>query len=571
MSYRKMARRQSKHVSLCFSKSTCPPDLQPNVLGTPFMAEKELLAAKSAKFAALLKDNSKEDLSHFLRNMPADPETLELVARFYHGFQLQISTEKVVPLICVAHYLEMTENHSKNNLLGQALSFFQETILPSWNETVNAFRTTEKFLRHSLKLGLVEACMKSIITKALANPSLLGEPIKNSTKYVDDSEEEDQGYKPSARRRLFDLDFKSEDLTTLSLELYEPVIHEMNKHGVPSPYVAASLCNYTKKWVLSGSGEAVKSNYKKEILEAVERHLPHEKGLVPCTLLFEILRFANVLEVSSECRNGIEIRIGKQLDQAAVKDLLVPSQGYSKEMQYDIVCVRRILKVFYGSYTSSDISGLIAVAELIEDFLAEVASDIDLNIDTFVDLAEMSLAASLGTQRTLDGIYRAVDIYLDKHRHLTESEREEVCRVLDFQKVSPEAYEHAAKNEKLPLRVVVQVLFAGQLQLRDRILKEVQDSDDKSTKEEAEENEAKLDFGEEEMRSEMEKMSMKVMELERECNMMRKEIDNGGSPKVRKEKTSLWREMKRKFGCVNSVHDSDCQLKKKKMHPKQGV
>ncbi|XP_021817694.1 BTB/POZ domain-containing protein At5g17580-like [Prunus avium] len=567
-----MARRQSKDVSLWFSKSTCPPDLQPNVLGTPFTPEKELLAAKSAKFAALLKNNSKEDLSHFLRNMPADPETLELVARFYHGFELQISTEKVVPLICVAHYLEMTENHSKNNLLGQALSFFQERILPSWNETVKAFRTTEKFLRQSLKLGLVEACMKSIITKALANPCLLGEPIKNSTKYEDDTEEEDEGYKPSARRRLFDLDWKSEDLTTLSLELYEPVIHEMNKHGVPSPYVAASLCNYTNKWVLSSSGEAVTSNYKKEILEAVERHLPHEKGLVPCTLLFEILRFANVLEVSSECRNGIEIRIGKQLDQAAVKDLLIPSQGYSKEMQYDIVCVRRILKVFYGSYTSSDISGLISVAELIEDFLAEVASDIDLNIDTFVDLAEMSLAASLGTQRTLDGIYRAVDIYLDKHRHLTESEREEVCRVLDFQKVSPEAYEHAAKNEKLPLRVVVQVLFAGQLQLRDRILKEVQDSDDKSTEEEAEDNEAKLDFGEEEMRSEMEKMSMKVMELERECNMMRKEIDNGGSPKVRKEKTSLWREMKRKFGCVNIVHDSNCQLKKKKkMHPKQGV
>ncbi|KAM1175578.1 hypothetical protein ACFX13_028646 [Malus domestica] len=122
------------------------------------------------------------------------------------------------------------------------------------------------------------------------------------------------------------------------------------------------------------------------------------------------------------------IRIGKQLERATVKDLLIPSKGYSKEMQYEIGCLRRILKDFYGSFTSSDVSGLVAVAELIEEFLAEIASDIDLKIGTFVELAEMSIAASLGIQRTSDGIYRAVHIYLDKHRHLTEMERQEVCQ-----------------------------------------------------------------------------------------------------------------------------------------------
>ncbi|KAM1607244.1 hypothetical protein PS1_028350 [Malus domestica] len=88
-------------------------------------------------------------------------------------------------------------------------------------------------------------------------------------------------------------------LTTLSLPIYEPVILGMNKH-------AASLCNYTKKWVFSSSGEEDKMNYQREILEAVERLLPHDIGLLPCTLLFEILRFAILLEVSSDCRNGID-------------------------------------------------------------------------------------------------------------------------------------------------------------------------------------------------------------------------------------------------------------------------
>ncbi|XP_024156392.1 BTB/POZ domain-containing protein At5g17580 [Rosa chinensis] len=573
-----MEKRRSKDTSsLWLPKSTS--DMQLNVLGgQPFTMDKELLAAKSAKFAATLKENPQEDLANFLQSVPATADTLELVARFYHGFEIQICSQNVVQLICVADYLDMTENHSKDNLLHKAISYFQQRILPSWSETIKAFRSTEKVFQQSWKLGLVHECLDSIIRKAKASPQLLGEPIKNSTANADDSDEDYEGYKPNARRRLFDLNWKPEDLTTLSLQLYELLMQAMNKHGVPSEYVAASLCNYTKKWVFSSSGEeALKKKYQKDILEAVERLLPDEIGLLPCTLLFQMLRVAIYLEVTSDCRNGIEIRIGKQLDQATVKDLLIPSHGYSKVVQYDIQCVRRIVKVFYANYSSSnvtDITGLIAVADLIEEFLAEVASDIDLKISTFVGLAEMLVSASMGVKTNSDGIYGAVAIYLDKHRHLTESEREEVCQVLDFQKMSPQACDHAAKNECMPLRMVVQVLFAGQLQLRDTITKEVQSSDEKLIKEEADEvNAPRVDLCEGKMRSEVEKMSKKVMQLERECSMMRKEIENSSSLVVRKEKPSLWREMKRKFGCISSAHDSNCQLKKQKLplKPKRGL
>ncbi|KAF5824124.1 putative NPH3 domain-containing protein [Helianthus annuus] len=51
----------------------------------------------------------------------------------------------------------------------------------------------------------------------------------------------------------------------------------------------------------------------------------------------------------------------------------------------------------------------------------------------------MSVAASAGARRTLDGVYEAIDVYLNKHKHLTESEREEICAVLDCNKMSPEA------------------------------------------------------------------------------------------------------------------------------------
>lgn len=532
------------------------------------------MSARSAKVAALLKENPQENLTFLLRDIPADSETFELVARFCHGFELNLSTENVIPLICLAYYLGMTESHNNDNLLKKVLTFFEERVLPSWNETIKAFRSAGSTLQQAVHLGLVDACSESLVEKALVDPQLLGEPIKNST-YDEDSEDEEEIYRPNARRKLFVLDWKSEDLETLSLQLYEPIIQAMNQRGVPPEYVAASLCQYAKKWLFASgtAGENMsiyKRNSQRDVIEAVERLLPHQKGLLPCTTLFEMLRFAIFLESSSDCRNGFEIRIGMQLDQAMVKDLLIPSQGYAKEVLYDIECLRRILKHFYGNYSSSQICGLISVAELIEEFLVEVASDIDLKTDTFAALAEMSMAASLGTQRNSDGIYRAIDIYLDKHRYLTEQEREEVCRVLDCRKMSPEACEHAAKNERLPVRFVVQMLFVSHLQLRDTITKEVQVFDDKLRQEELEEEdekEVKVGFDEEEVRMEMEKMSIKVMKLERECCIMRKEIENGCTDhKMKKGKVSMWKEMKRKLGCMSSIHD--CQVKRKKVHPK---
>ncbi|GAV88342.1 NPH3 domain-containing protein, partial [Cephalotus follicularis] len=542
-----------------------------------FMASLELLAARSAKVSALLEANSEEDLSYFLHEIPADPEICQLVARFCHGFELSMCTVNVVPLICLAYYLEMTESHSPNNLLTKALTFFEQRILPSWNETIKAFRSAEHILQQAVPLGLVEACLESMVAKALIDPRLLGEPIKNSPNGAD-SDDDSRGYMPNARRRLFDTNWQSEDLTALSLQLYEPIIHKMNKGRVLPEYVAASLFQYAKKWAFSShlTGESTsiyKTNSQRDVIEAVEKLLPDERGLLPCKLLFEMLRSAISLEASYECRNGFEIRIGKQLDQATVKDLIIPSQGYAKELQYDIECVRRILKNFYASYTDSNISRLITVSELIEELLAEIASDIDLKTNKFTSLAEISVTLSIGTQRKSDRIYRAIDIYLDKHRFLTESERLEVCRVLEIQKMSPEACEHAAKNERLPMRVVLQVLFVAQLRLRDAITKEGQASDDNLRNEEVEQEEeeaAQLGCEEEQVKTEMTKMSCKVLELERECNMMRKEIESGccSSHTVKKGKVSMWREMKRKLGCMSSIHDCNCQVKKMKVHPK---
>ncbi|CAI9107092.1 OLC1v1006374C1 [Oldenlandia corymbosa var. corymbosa] len=576
-------------------KTARSSDVQLYARGFPFSLKRELLAEKSKRLALSIKENPRVDISHVLKDGLADSETFEQVARFCHGFDVQLSIENVIHVACLAHYLGMTEDHCKNNLLAKAVDFFESQVLSSWNNSIRAIKSAENILRQAVDLGLVGACVETIIAEALKHPNLLGEPVRIPASNADDDEEENGNlFRANVKRKLFVLDWNSEDLSMLSISLFEPVMSEMNKRGVPVEYVCAAVCQYAKRWVFSSmkEGDDVqgynyrRNNNQREIIEAVERMLPDGKGLLPCASLSEMLKSAIVLDASEECKNGFEIRIGKQLDEAAVEDLLIPSQGYAKEEKYDIECVKRILKSFYHNYTSQNVSELITVAELVDNFLLEIASDIDLKMHTFVSVAELSSAASEGIQRCSDGIYRAVDVYFDKHKYLTDSEREEICRVLDCNKMSPEACHHAAQNQRFPIRIVVQVLFVTQLQLRDTIPKEDKGLNEKlllkyyAEEGEEEELEMKASNGngeaeeEDEVRIEMEKMGNKVLELERECELMRREIRNnggGGSREAKKGKVSMWKEMKRKFGCMTmtSIQDCDSHVKKrKKVHPK---
>ncbi|CAH9097853.1 unnamed protein product [Cuscuta epithymum] len=113
----------------------------------------------------------------------------------------------------------------------------------------------------------------------------------------------------------------------------------------------------------------------------MERVLPQEKGLISCKSLFEMLRPAISFNANQECREGLELRIGKQLDQVTVKELLLIPPA--PEEKYDTECLKRMLKIYYDNYTSPEYSGFVKVANLMEEFLCEVASDMDIKVDTF--------------------------------------------------------------------------------------------------------------------------------------------------------------------------------------------
>ncbi|KAH6829448.1 hypothetical protein C2S53_011491 [Perilla frutescens var. hirtella] len=532
-------------------------EVQLNHCGHILPLDKNLIALKSATIARQLQKNPGDDVWRVFREIPGDEESMEVIARFCHGFQLNLSTENVVRVACLAEHLGMTDSHCPDNLLSKALLFFEHQVMNSWTNSVKALKSAETVFRQADKLGLIKCCIETLILKALDDPRLLGEPT-TMTNDEDDDDDDQKPYRPNTRRKLFDMDWKSEDLTTLPLRLYGPIIHAMIQRQVPQEYVAVNLCQYAKTWIFMSE---INDSARRDIIEALVWLLPKQIGLISCTFLCEMLRSAIALDANADCRNGLELRIGLQLDEASTKDLLIPCQGYASDENYDTECLRRILKHFYSNYAGPDVGAMSLVSELIDDLLSEIAADIDLKAATFIAVAEMSIAAAEGTGRSLDGVYKAMDIFLEKRRHLTESEKEDLCsRVLDCNKLSGEALEHAVLNGRLPVRVVMQALFVSQLKLREAIPKALK-------MEEEEEDHDQM------MKTEMGKMGSKVSELERECFVMRREMEINGKRQQQQQnsKLSVWRKMKRKLGCMTTIHDCDCHLNNNNKKKKKGV
>ena len=102
------------------------------------------------------------------------------------------------------------------------------------------------------------------------------------------------------------------------------------------------------------------------------------------------------------------------------------------------------------------------VACLLDSYLSEVSRDRNLPLGKFQALAESLPEPARACH---DGLYRAVDSYLKAHPAPTEHERKRLCRAVDCGKLSREVRLQAAQNERLPLRVVVQVLLSEQARM----------------------------------------------------------------------------------------------------------
>ncbi|KAK8636324.1 hypothetical protein V6N13_124071 [Hibiscus sabdariffa] len=267
-----------------------------------------------------------------------------------------------------------------------------------------------------------------------------------------------------------------------------------------------------------------------------------------------------VLHASPSCRENLEMKVGAQLDQASLVDLLMPNMGYT-ETRFNVDCVQRILDHFMlvqqaaalatpcmveegqlRNGSADPLTPMTMVASLIDGYLAEVASDVNFKLPKFEVLA----ATIPDYARPLDdGLYHAIDVYMKAHHWITDNEREQLCKLINCQKLSLEASTHAAQNERLPLRVIVQVLFFEQLRLRTSISGWffVTDTGGGGV--------LKNGDGDSDGDGDGDDVKHRVSELEKDCSSMKEEMR-----KLIKAKTS-WRNFTRRLG-FNRKSNSCC-------------
>ncbi|KAK2651480.1 hypothetical protein Ddye_011336 [Dipteronia dyeriana] len=278
---------------------------------------------------------------------------------------------------------------------------------------------------------------------------------------------------PSAAECWFD------DACILDMDYFVKTIAGIKAKGVRPDFIGSIIAHHASKWLpdlsnddttrkglinnFEESPESVTATWMKKrfFVETLVGILPPEKDSVPCNFLLRLLRTASMVNVESTFREELEKRISWQLDQASLKELMIPSFSHTCGTLLDVALVSRLVDKFVSLDSEGVKSGaaVIRVAKLVDCYLAEVAMDSDLSLADFVALAG---ALPTHARATDDGLYRAIDTYLKAHPGVSKQERKILCRLIDSRKLSAEASHHAAQNERLPVRAVIQVLFSEQ-------------------------------------------------------------------------------------------------------------
>ncbi|CAN1838669.1 BTB/POZ domain-containing protein At1g67900 [Linum perenne] len=446
-------------------------DLIIQVKGTRYLLHKSQfpLLSKCSRLQRLCSD-SPEQSQHQILQLPDFPggiEAFELCAKFCYGITVTLSGYNIVAARCAAEYLQMSEEVEKGNLIYKLEVFLNSCILHGWKDSIVTLQTTKMLPLWSEELGITSRCIESVASKVLSNPSKVCLSHSHSRRGGDGLRQRSRGF------------WWAEDMAELGIDLYWRVMIAVKSGGkVGVGVIGDALKVYAARWLpripVSGCGGGGSDDdddcdeVSNLILESIISLLPVEKGTVTCSFLLKLLKAANILNLSSSTRMELARRVGLQLEEATASDLLIPNSNHRGPtlLMYDVDMVLVILEQFMlqgqsppTSPPRSKLGCKLKVAKLVDRYLGEIARDANLPLSKFLAVAETVPQFS---RLDHDDLYRAIDIYLKAHPDLNKSERKRLCRILDCKKLSMEACMHAAQNEFLPLRVVVQVLFFEQ-------------------------------------------------------------------------------------------------------------
>ncbi|XP_038983873.1 BTB/POZ domain-containing protein At5g47800 isoform X2 [Phoenix dactylifera] len=443
--------------------SDVPADLIIRTNSTKFLLHK---CGLLQRFCSNIDSNSDQPISIALHDIPGGEEAFELCAKFCYGITISLSAHNFVQAISAARFLQMTESVAKGNFIMKLESFFESFILHGWKDPIVTLQSAGKLSGWLDNPKIVQPCMDAIVEKILTHPS----KVTWSYTYTR------PGYSKKDRRSV-PKDWWTEDVSELDLDLFRSVISTVRAtRKLPAALMGEALHVYACKHLpdpMEAQGQAQSSTARteetlakhKRVLESIVSMIPSEAGSVSGRFLLRLLKVAIYIGASPSTKAELVRRSGRQLDEATTSDLLIPLP--SNPQEYDIGAVDAVLENFLLQFrrpippeeSERMLGSMARVGKIFDSYLQVIAQNTDLPVSKFADLAE-SLPDMARQEH--DGLYQAIDTYLKEHPDLSKTERKRLCQLIDCQKLSPEARAHAIANDRLPLRTIVQLLFAEQ-------------------------------------------------------------------------------------------------------------
>lgn len=222
-----------------------------------------------------------------------------------------------------------------------------------------------------------------------------------------------------------------------------------SKSKLPPALLGEALHVYTVKNLLNNS--SLKGNERK-VLEGIVSMIPNEVGAVSGSFLMKLLKIALSVNASSSMMEELVKRVGMQLDEVTIAELESVELGV----------VEAVVESFFQGFIKErreEKERLTKVVKLFDEYLVIAARKEELSMEKFMELVEMVPRMA---REEHDGLYRAIDTFLQAHADISKADRRCLCRMIDCGKLSREVRTEAITNDRLPLRMLVQLLFVEQ-------------------------------------------------------------------------------------------------------------
>lgn len=444
-----------------------------------FYLHKFPLLSKSNRLQRLVSKANEEDSGEMqLVDFPGGPKAFEICAKFCYGMTVTLNPYNVVAARCAAEYLEMTEDVDRGNLIFKIEVFLNSSVFRSWKDSIIVLQTTKSLLPWSEDLKVVGRCIDSIASKTSMDPSTITWSYTYNRKVAVSDRITEVGVKFPVNLESVPKDWWAEDICELEIDLYKRVMIAVKAKGrMDGNVIGEALRTYAMRW-LPDSIEALvseaHSRRNKSLLETIICLLPSDKGVTcSCGFLLKLLKVAILVGADDSSREDLIRSISLKLDEASVNDLLIPSRSPQTTV-YDVELVKCLVDRFMARERSRDKNisakstndfvlghgSWLKVGKLVDGYLTEIARDPNVSLSSFIELLQ---SVPDSARPIHDALYGAIDIYLQEHSSLTKAEKKHLCGLMDVRKLTMDASMHAAQNERLPLRTVVQVLFFEQI------------------------------------------------------------------------------------------------------------